>query len=238
MPGGNPQRLRRARRQPQRAERGDNARPIPMTSAAQATGAGNKHQAHPPQAPPTRCTAHTRNLRSNGTRAITPAPPTLPGPKGGGQQGSERHGDNWWTRNQTTPHQNVPTTAPAPQNEPQAPRHASVPQAWTARSIPPKTQTTVMCRGATPTTTTAPAIVAEGGHQTHTPKSSHTRCTAHSEKNPNTPTQRPKGTLTTAQGRPTQPGPTGKREPEGRVQSNGWTRNRTTPHHHAPTTAA
>ena len=45
-------------------------------------------QAHPPQAaPPTRYTAHTRNQRPYGARAITPAPPTQPGPKGGGATG-------------------------------------------------------------------------------------------------------------------------------------------------------
>ena len=185
-----------------------------MTSAAQATGAGNKHQAHSPKVPSTRCRAHTRDRGPSGTRPITPAPPPQPGPHGGGRQGSKRHFDNWWTRNQTTAHNNVPTTAPAPQTKPQAPGHASVPQAWTARSIAPKTPTTVTCRGATSTTTTAPAIQAEGGHQTHRPQAPHTRCTAHSGKNPDTSTQRPKGTLITAPGRPTQPGPTGKEHPE------------------------
>ena len=174
-----------------------------MTSAAQATGAGNKHQAYSPQAPPTRRAAHTRDQPPNGTGAITRAPPTQPGPKGGGRQGSKRHGDNWWTRNQTTPHHNAPTRAPAPRTKPQAPRHASVPRAWTARSIASKTRTTGTCRGATPTTMIAPAIEADGGHQTHTPQSPHTRCTVHSRKSPNTPRQRPKGTLTTAPGRPT-----------------------------------
>ena len=41
------------------------------------------HQVHSPQAPPTRYTAYTRNQLPNGARAITPAPPTQPGPKGG-----------------------------------------------------------------------------------------------------------------------------------------------------------
>ena len=134
-----------------------------------------------------------------------------PGPKGGGRKVGERHDDNWWTWNQTTPHHNVPTTAPAPQTELQAPPQASVPRAPTARSIAPKTRTTVTCRGATPTTTTAPAIEAEGGHQTHTTQSQQTRCTEHSGNNPDTPTQPVKGTMTTALGRRTQPGPTGKR---------------------------
>ena len=148
------------------------------------------HQAHSPQVPPARYTA-----------------PTQPGSKGGGQQGSERHDDNWWNRTQTAPHHNVRSTAPVPQTEPQAPQHASVPRAWTARSMAPKTRTTVTCRGATPTTTTAPAIEAEGGHGTHTPQGPHTRCTAHSRKNPDEPTQRPKGTPTTDTGWPTQRGP-------------------------------
>ena len=128
------------------------------------------HQAHTPQAPPTRCTAHTRDQRPNGRRSITPAPPTQPGLKGGERQGSEQHHDNWWPRNQTTPHHNVLTTARAPQTELQAPRHASVPRARTARGIAPKTRATVTYRGATPTTRTAPAIEAEDKHQTHTPQ--------------------------------------------------------------------
>ena len=172
-----------------------------MTSAAPATGAGNMHQPHSAQAPPKRCTAQTRDQRPNGTRAITPEPPTQPGSKGGGRQGRERHDDNWSTRNQATPHHSVPATAP--QSEPQAPQHASAPRAWTARSIAPKSRTTVTCPGATPATTTAAAIEAKGGHQTHTAQAPQTRCTAHSGKNPNTPTQRPNGTPTTAPGRPT-----------------------------------
>ena len=95
-----------------------------------------------------------------------------------------------------------------------------------------------MCRGATPTTITARAIEAGGGHQTHTPQAPHTRCTAHSQKNPDTPKQRLKGTLTTTQGRPTQPGPMGKGQPEGTEHSMGWTQNKTTPHHSTLTTAA
>ena len=206
-----------------------------MTSAAPETGAGNIHQAHSFQAPPTRYTARTRNPRPSGARAITPALPAQPGPKGGRRQGRERHDDNW-NRNQTKPHHNVPTTAPAPQTELQATRHASVPQAWTARSIA-KTRTTATCRGATPTTSTAPVMEAEGGHQTHTPPAPHTRCTAHSGKKPDTPAQQPEGTPTAAPGRPAQPGPRGKEQPEDREHSDGWTRNRTTPCHNTLTTA-
>ena len=197
------------------------------------------HQAHTPQAPPTRCTAHTRDQRPDGTRAITPAPPTQPGPKGGGgRRGSERQDDNWWTWNKTTRHHNVRTTVPAPQTEPQPRQQPSVPRAWTSRSIARKTQTTVTYRGATPTTTTAPAIEAEVEHQTQTPPAPPTRCTAHIGKNPDPPTQRPNGTPTTAPGRPTQPGPTGRGQPESREHSDGRTRNRSTPHQNAPTTAA
>ena len=162
--------------------------------------------------------------------------PTEPGPKGGERQVSELQDDNWWTRNQTTPHHNVPTTPPAPHTEPQAPHHASVRQAWTARSKAPKTLTTVTYRGATPTTTTAPAIEVEDKHQTHTPQAPPTRCTAHSGKNPDPPIKRANGTATTAPGQPTQPGPTGRGQGEGREHSDDWTRNRTTPHDNARTT--
>ena len=48
-----------------------------------------------------------------------------------------------------------------------------------------------------------------------------TRCTAHSGKNLDQPTQRPNGTPTTAPGRPTQPGPRGRGQPEGRAHSDG-----------------
>ena len=78
---------------------------------------------------------------------------------------------------------------------------------------------------------------AEGGHQTHTPPAPHTGCRAHSEKKPDTPMQRPKGTPTAAPRRPAQPGPTGKGQPEDREHSDGWTQNRTTPRHNTLTTA-
>ena len=84
----------------QQAERGDSARPTPMTSAA--PRAGNTHEAHSPQGPPTRYTARTRNQRPGRTRANTPALQTQPGPKGGSQQGRERH-DNNSNRYQTNP---------------------------------------------------------------------------------------------------------------------------------------
>ena len=187
-PGGNPQ--RRARQQQQQTETGDSARPTPMTSAA--PGAGNTHQAHPPQAPPTLYAARTRNQRPSGAQANTPALPTQPGPKVRRRQGWKRHEDNW-NRNQTKPHHNVPTTAPVPQTKPQATRHASVPPAWSSRSIA-KTRTTAACCGATPTTSSAPAMEAEGGHKTHRPEALHTRCT--NGKRPDTPTQRFKGTPT------------------------------------------
>ena len=85
------------------------------------------HQAHSPGAPPTGYTVHTTNQRPNGAQAITPAPPTEPGPKWGGRQGSERRDNNWRNQNHTTPHHNVPITAHGPQTKPQAPPHASVP---------------------------------------------------------------------------------------------------------------
>ena len=162
-PTGNQQRLSRARRQRLRPKRGDNSWPTPTTAAAQATGAEDKHQAHTPQVPPPWCTVHTREhpespmQRPNGTRAITPAPPTQPDPTGGGRQGIEQHNDNCWTRTQTTPHHNIQTTAPAPQTEPQAPHQSSVHRAWTARSIAPKTRTTVTYRDATPTNLDSPS---------------------------------------------------------------------------------
>ena len=176
------------------------------------------HQAHSPQAPPTRYTARTRNQRPGRTWAITPALPKQLGPKGGRRQMRERHDDNW-NRNQTKPHHNVPTTAPAPQTEPEASRHASVPRAWTARSIA-KTLTEATCRGATPTTSTAPAMEVEGGYQTHTPPAPHTRCIAHGWKKPDTTTQRPKSTPTAAPRRPGTTGPHG-RSTEVHVQTAG-----------------
>ena len=96
----------------------------------------------------------------------------------------------------------------APQTQPKAPHHASVPRARTAQSIAPKNQTTVTYCGATRTTSTAPAKGAEDEHQTHTPKAPPTRCTAHNGINPEPPMQRRNGTPTTAPGRPTQAGPT------------------------------
>ena len=198
------------------------AQPTPMTSTA--PRAGNTHQAHSPQAPLAWFTAHTRSQRPNEARAITPALPTQPSPKGGRRQGRERHDANW-KRNQTKPHHNVPTTAPAPQIRPQATQHASVPLAWTTRSIA-KTRTTATCRGATPTISAAPATEAEGDHQTHTPPALHTRCTAHNGRTP-----------TAAPGRPAQPGPRGKERPEDRGHSDGWTRNRTQTRHSTLTTA-
>ena len=45
------------------------------------------HQAHSPQARPTRYTANIRNQQPNGARATTPAPLTQPSPKGGGGGG-------------------------------------------------------------------------------------------------------------------------------------------------------
>ena len=119
-----------------------------------------------------------------------------------------------------------------PLTELQAPQHASVPRAWTARSIA-KTQTTATCRGATPTTSTAPATKAKGEHQTHTPPALHTPCTAHKGKKLDTP----KDTPTTAPRRPAQLGPTGKRKPEDRGHSDGWTRNRTQTRHSTLTRA-
>ena len=154
-----------------------------------------------------------------------------PGPKGGRRQGRERHDANC-NRNQTKSHHSVPTTAPAPQTEPQAPQHASVPRSWTARSIA-KTQTTATCRGARPTTSTAPTTEAEGEHQTHTHTALQTRCTAHKEKKPDTP----KGTLTAAPQRPAQQSPRGKGKPEDRGHTDVWTWNRTQTHHSTMTTA-
>ena len=238
-PTGNPQRLRRARRQQLPPETGDNIQPTPTTSAAPATGAEDKHQAQTPQAPPTRCKTHSGDERPDGTGAITPGPPTQPDAKGGGRQGCEQDNEDWLIQNQTTPHQNIPNTAPAPQTDSQAPHHDSVLQAWTARIIAPKERTIVTYRGATTTTSTAPATGAEDGHQAHTHRAPPKRCTAHNGKNSDPPMQRPIGTPTIAPGRPTQPGPTGGGQTEGEQHSDDWgTRNHTTPHRNAPTTEA
>ena len=185
----------------------------------------------PSALPPSPNNTVYRNQRPNAARAITPALPTRLGPKGGRRQERERHNANW-NRNQTKPHHNVPTTAPAPQTEPQAPQHASVPRALTARSIV-KTRTTARYHGATPTTSTAPTTEAKGEHQTYTPPALHTRSTTHNEKKPNTP----KGTPTATPRQPAQQGPTCRGKPEDRGHTNGWTQNRTPTHHSTLTTA-
>ena len=224
----------------------DNARgepATPSTSTTTTTREGRQRPADPddldsprsrgpaPSALPPRYTARTRNQRPNAARAITPALPTQPGPKGGRRQGRERQDANWnWS--QTKPHHNVPTRALAPQTNPQAPQHASVPRAWTAGSIA-KTRTTATYRGATPTTPTAPTTEAEGEHQKHTPQALHTPCTAHNKKEPDTP----KGTPTAAPRRPAQQGPTGKSKPEDRGHTDNWTRNMTHTHYSTVTTA-
>ena len=172
------------------------------------------HQACSSHAPPTRFTVRTRNHQPNAARAISSPLQTQPGPKEERRQGREH--DANWNRNQTKPHHNVPTTAPAPQTEPRATEHASIPRAWTAWSIA-KTRTTATCRGKIPRTSTARATEADGEHQTRTPPALHTRYTAHSGKKPDTP----KGTPTAASRRQAQPVPTGEEKPEDRGHSDG-----------------
>ena len=80
--------------------------------------------------------------RPEGTPTTAPGGATQPGPTGGGQPEGEQHSDDWGIRNQTTPHRNAPTTAAETHTKPQAPHHAGVPRALTARSIAPNTRTT------------------------------------------------------------------------------------------------
>ena len=108
----------------------------------------------------------------------------------------------------------------------------------------PSTPTTTTTREggqhpADPNDLNSPSIRSRGqAPGAHIPSPTH-QCKAHNRKKPDQPMQRPNCTSATAPRRPTEPDPTGGGQQEGEQHSNdSGTRNQTTPHHNALTTAA
>ena len=110
---------------------------MPSMPTATTTRDGGQHPADPNDlgSPSDRSPSPTHTVYSTHRRATTqwhtghyPSTTDTTRLQAGGRQGSEQHNNNLCTLNQTTPHHNVPTTAPAPQTEAQAPHHASVPR--------------------------------------------------------------------------------------------------------------
>ena len=182
--GGNPQ--RRARRQQQQPKKGESARPTPMTSAA--PGAGDTHQAHLPTSPTHTVYSAEQEPTTQCRTGHYPGTANTTGPQGGKTKGEGT------TRRQLEPEPNQTPSQRADYSASATIRTASTTKrqqarAWTAWSIA-KTRTTATYRGATPTTSTAPTMEAEGEHQTYTSPALHTPCTAHNERNPTHPRAR------------------------------------------------